>query len=196
MSFKGYRSRKPYRMENKREAHPESWVTQGSEGALPKQIDLQANMLNKHYKWGILKKEYIRVFTEKYDYFQDIIINNAHHDFGPKPMMTVEENQAVLDIVVSANIAEMVWQTANPDKLEEFREHGAAAREYARLLTASERESLNESIRQRRIRWDKEQADYLKAYPKVFEFLLSRCSSNLIAKLSINEGWSEQVSKT
>jgi hypothetical protein len=65
----------------------------------PKKIDYVSNSITRHHDWAMLQKEFIKYFTEHFEYFVDIIVTGQHHVFPPRTSMTREEDQQVVDIV-------------------------------------------------------------------------------------------------
>jgi hypothetical protein len=202
MSYRGgFRGgRRPNRDENRLyETPPQSRVAEGSrKGAIdePSMINLFTNSPNKHVAWNKCKKEFSDHFIFNYEYFVDIISTGDHHKFGSKPIMTREENDEILNITQINRMEEMAWQISNPEKINEFQAHGERTAEYIRDLIKTERALLDDSIKERRHKYQKELDDYNKNSPRVFLFILSKCSLPLKDKLSLHPDFRAQVDET
>jgi hypothetical protein len=80
----------------------------------PKQIDYTPNSITRHHDWAMLKKDYIKYFTEHFEFFADIIVNEAHHVFPAPTSMSREDDQRVEDILPNELIREASWLLAKP----------------------------------------------------------------------------------
>jgi hypothetical protein len=160
----------------------------------PKNIDYTPNSSTRQHDWTLLKKEFVNYFTDKYDYFADIITTGEHHVFPARVQMTREEDQSIFDIINVEKAKELIWAAENADLTDaQIQAHSAQTDRFAESLQLAERNSLNDILKSRRVELEKEQNSYKKLYPKVFNFILSKCTPTLRSKLNQNVDWLEQI---